>query len=434
MFNRFKQIVDEHIARATKTPPTQYEAIVTVKGHPVSVLKVMAVTVTSNYAGNLTDLYHVTLALPLSEQRLLMSRAYGDLSVKLLCREGGKLVETLRLKGVVAGAQDTDMSAPTRFLSDGDDKSFGVSQLELMEEAYWNLRNVQVGNIYRKMDPLTALRTILAKTLPGRDMAYGEAKSVQYEVEPQQGYESILVPDNTEFPEVFDFMQQRYGVYSHGIGVYLQKGDWHLFRPFYANKFKEVNVKLIIYNLPKEQAAQLDDSLQFTPTVRTIVTGGNTRVFDSRDSSALNVGTGYRVGSIRALDGRAVSHSPGKTATTTSESFISQANSAPHESGQVNAKVPTTAFVDHDKEMRSKLAQQTGQIIQVTWHQSHRNVITPGMGVKFHYANDREIFTRYGVVLGEVYHASNDGGSMASDRMSMATELTLWLSMENNAQ
>lgn len=430
MFSRFKQIVDQHLIRAKKYPPTRWDAIIKVRGHSLTVLKVTAVTVTGNYAANMADLYHLTIAVPFRENRLLLNRAYGDVQVKLLRKAGTQILETINLKGVVISNRDDDMESPTMFTGESDDKAFALAQLELMEESFWNLRAVQVGEIYRKMTPLDVARSILAKTLPSRQLSHGEVLSVEYDKEEQTPYQSIAISDDVEFSKVFDYLQDSYGIYSSGLGVYLQKDKWHLFRPYYPGKFEESDRKLVIYNLPKEQAGELDESLVFTETVRTIITGGSTRAFDYQDHNALNSGTGYRAASIRALDGRMVTAAPGKVAFTASEQIVSQANPNTHASGIGNAKVLSDRFVDHDKGIRSTLAKQRGQVVQVTWHQSLPGVVFPGMGVKFMYANEGQIFTRYGVLLGEVYHAAMSDGSMASDRVSTVSELTLWLSSD----
>jgi len=430
MFDRFKQIVDQHLMRAIGLPPTQYDAIITVKGQTVTVLKISALTITSNFVGNFTELYHLTVAVPYIQNRMLLNRAYGDVQVKLLKKQRGKIVETINLRGVVLSSRDDDMESPTRYVAEADDKAFALAQLELMDEAFWKLRNVQVGNIYRKMTPLDVVRTVLSQTMPGNAIAHGQLQSIEYDEEEQTPYQCYSIPDSTEFMEFFDHIQNRFGVYSYGLGIFLQAGRWYLFRPYYPNKFQESKKKLVIYNLPKEQIGQLDESLDFTDNVRTIITGGQTRAFDYQDNNALNVGTGYRAGSIRSIDGRAVSNSPGKVAKTTPDKFVAQANPSPHDSGITNARVLENHFIDHDKKIRSDLAKQRGQIVQVTWHQAHRGVVFPGMGVKFMYSNEGQIYTRYGVVIGEVYHAALDGGSMASPQMNTVAELTLWISTE----
>lgn len=90
MFDRFKQIVNQHLMRAIGLPPTQYDAIITVKGQTVTVLKISALTITSNFVGNFTELYHLTVAVPYIQNRLLLNRAYGDVQVKLLKKQRGK--------------------------------------------------------------------------------------------------------------------------------------------------------------------------------------------------------------------------------------------------------------------------------------------------------------------------------------------------------
>ncbi|MCT7476052.1 hypothetical protein N5V81_13795 [Escherichia coli] len=68
-------------------------------------------------------------------------------------------------------------------------------------------------------------RSILADTLPDGVAAEGQLKGIEYDEEEQQAYRDIVMPDSEDFLSVFDYLQNHYGVYSKGIGVfqYLQR-------------------------------------------------------------------------------------------------------------------------------------------------------------------------------------------------------------------
>ena len=70
MIPRFQKIVNEHIAQATGLPAINYDAIVTVKGKPITVIKVHSVINSGNFLNDLTGLIHMTIVLPLTQQRI----------------------------------------------------------------------------------------------------------------------------------------------------------------------------------------------------------------------------------------------------------------------------------------------------------------------------------------------------------------------------
>lgn len=428
MIPRFQKIVNEHIAQATGLPAINYDAIVTVKGKPITVIKVHSVINSGNFLNDLTGLIHMTIVLPLTQQRIATTRADGDLRVQLIVRTANnKLVGIFPYRGIAINNREQDMEAPTAFMGESGEKAIAMVTFELMDENMWFLRTANVPVNYHDTDALTVARTILAKTFPTSDNTMGEVQSLQYEEEEQQLYRDIVLPDSTTFLGVFDKLQENYGIYSKGLGVYQHLRRWYLFQLYDSEKFNTAKEKLVIMNLPREMSAHIDKTIHITPGVTYLITGGDSRTLATRDEDALNSGTGYRVGSIRALDGRASSFTPGGVSMTTSDKFVSQANPVAYAGKVVNAPVAKNHFTDNDKPLRAKLAKSEGTITNVTWNYSVHGLVKPGMAVKFMYANEFGMYARYGTVIGEVYQAGLDGGSIATARYNTTTELTLWL-------
>ncbi|QVW55141.1 hypothetical protein pEaSNUABM29_00097 [Erwinia phage pEa_SNUABM_29] len=430
-FGRLQQMANSHIANAAGLPAIDYGVFLTVKGAPVTVLKMLSIIHAGHFIKDICLLSHLTLAIPFSQMRMITSSSDGDVKVKLVLRNGTKIAGVFNYRGIVINNRDHDAESPTMFLSQSDDKSLALVTLELMDESMWYLRNRQVGGIYHGTDGLTLARAILADTLPTGTAAEGQLKGIEYDEEEQQGYRDIVVPDSTNFLGVFDYLQKHYGIYSKGLGVFQYLQRWYLFRPWDSQKFSKAARKLVIYNLPREQAANLDRTAHLAGNVLYLICGGDTTSLERRDENALNHGTGYRVGSVRVLDGRSTSFTPGETSMTTPDKFVSQANPAAYPGGIVNAPIdPDQHFSDTDKPQRSKLEESLGTMLQTTWNRSSHGFIYPGMPVKYVYANNYGIYTRYGTVVGEVFQSAVDGQTMASGRYNTQSELSLWLKDE----
>lgn len=432
MLNRFQQIVNYHLNQAVGIPAITYDAIITVRGLPLTVIRVHSVVQAANYVNDLTSLMHLTVILPLTQQRIATSSADGDLRVQLIVRTTNKLVGIFPYRGIVVSNRNPDMEMPTKFLGESGDKALAVAVFELMDESMWFLRVQQVRVNYHDTDALTIARSILTDTLASAGGQSGEVMSLAYEDEEQQLFRDIFLPDSTDFLEVFDKLQENYGIYSKGLGVFQHLRRWYLYQLWDKDKFNTSKDKLVIYNLPKEDAGHLDKTIHTTPGVTYLITGGDTRTIESVDQDALNHGTGYRVGSIRALDGRSTSFTPGGVSMTTSDKFVAQANPVSYPGGIQNAPVQKQQFTDNDKPLRAKLAQSQGTIVKVTWNLSTFGLIKPGMAVKYMYANEFGMYSRYGTVIGEVFQAGLDGGSIATSRYNTQSEITLWLSNEKN--
>ncbi|QVW55945.1 hypothetical protein pEaSNUABM10_00082 [Erwinia phage pEa_SNUABM_10] len=430
-YGRFQQIVNYHIAQAAGLPPVEYNAVVTVKGIPLTVIRVHSLIHSGNFFEDITTLTHLTLVVPFSQMRIATANADGDLKVQITLRSANRLLGTYAYRGIVVSNRDPDMESQTMFSGQSDEKSIAFVTFELMDESIWflRLRNVKVR--HQETDALTVARAILADTLPASSNE-GEVLSLSYEKEDQQLYRNIILPDSTTFLEVFDKLQERYGIYSKGLGVYQHLRRWYLYQLWDEEKFNTATEKVVIYNLPREKAAQIDKTIHITPGVLYLITGGDTTTVVKTDENALNHGTGYRVGSIRALDNRASSFTPGGVSMTTPDKFVSQANPVDYAGKVTNAPVAKQGFTDNDKPLRAKLARSTGTFVKVTWNRAAHGLIKPGMAVKYVYANEYGIYSRYGTVVGEVFQAGLDGGSIATANHNTQSELTLWLGKQKN--
>lgn len=427
MFARFKAIVMSVIAKAVGSPPLTYTVVMTANGIAVKAIKVHSITRRSAFVETMGTTTFVTIMVPLSQMRLLLSKAYGNLTVTLGTFANKKLMFKEVLYGVVQNAHDLDLTAPTQNLGQGDEMDFSVVTLELMSEALWKLRVVQQGANFQRTDALTICRYLLGRTLSAQEGQKGESKALQYAEEPQTPYETVVIPDGTPFRGIFDYLQNRYGVYSQGLGVFNYQDVWFLFRPWNKTRFQENDYRLVVYALSADQMAQPEHSFYMDGKTYYMIVAGDSRLVDKRDQEALNEGTGYRVGSVRALDGRTTDLTNLGVTQTTPGAFVSNSNPTPHNSQLTNAGFGSARFVDDDKAIRSELARKGGRYLTVTWNHAMFGAVRPGMGVQYNYANDGGMFTKHGTVIGEVHHTAMDGGGAAGDRYISSAEITLWI-------
>lgn len=436
MNTRFDRIVNAQLAKAKGLPQIEYMGILFAAGVKVPVYKVMSLISMSNFQLELGTRLFVTLLVPTTHYRMLLTRAYGDITFKLLTKVGDKNLRSINYKGIVSVNKDIDMETPTMNQEGSGGQTAAIVHLELMEESLWSVRNRPVGNIYRDTDALSVCRAILADTMPSEAGDAGDASAVFYEDYVEESgetkkYEAIVIPDNVTFQYVFDILQNKFGIYPDGFGVFLYRKAWYIYRMYNGDKYQTSGqIRLNVYALPNEKVAHLEKTFVNDGQVRHIFVGSNTQAYDFQDAAALNTATGYRVGSVRALNSRTTSRDGGNDLYVTSDSFVSSVNQNEHKSGKQNAPVLPDRFKDDDKAVRSSLKQSAGQIVKITWTQSVLGLIYPGMPVKFMYSNEHGIYTRYGTIIGEVHQSAPDGGSMASPTYNSVTELTLWLSSE----
>lgn len=427
MFARFKAIVGSHIAKAVGAPNLTYTVVLKANGIAVKAVKVPAITRRSTFVETMGTTTFLTILVPMSQLRLLLSKTYGNLTCTLGTFSNKRLLTREVLYGIVLDAPDIDASAPTQNIGLGDDLDIATVTLELMNEALWKLRVKQQGGNFQRTDPLTVCRYLLGRTLSTQEAQTGESRALQYAQETQTQYQSIVIPDGTPFRGMFDYLQNRYGVYSQGMGVFNYMDTWFLFRPWNKAKFQEDDYRLVIYALAADQMAQPEHTFRIEGKTYYMVVAGDVRITDNRDVEALNEGTGYRAGSVRALDGRTTDMTNQGVSQTTPDAFMSASNPTPHNSNLTNANFGAKKFLDDDKAIRSEMARKGGRYITVVWNNALFGAVRPGMGVQYNFANDSGMYTKYGTVIGELYHTSLDGGGVGSERYTTSSEVMLWI-------
>lgn len=430
MFARFRQIVGEHLAAAVGPPRLSYTTLLQSGNVSCRVLKVQSMTRRNQFMDTLSTTTFLTVSVPVSDLRMVLSKAYGNLKVTFAMRFNNKIIATETMFGVVLNQSDVDSMGISKNIGEAEDTSIAVVTLELMSEAMWKLRLSQVGVNFQGSDGLTAARFILARTLVTGEAPVGEVERLAYSpyTEGEEvRFNSLVIPDSTPFLGVFDYIQNHYGIYGNGIGVYQHLKTWHIFRPWNRDRFKEEGERLVIYVVTADQLSQPEKSYRKVGNTHYIVVAGNMATNDNRDADTLNGGTGFRVGSLRSLDGRTTDANETGTSQTTPNGYMAGSSPTTHRSGLTNAPIVGQKFKDDDKVFRSEYARKAGYEVNLNWNGSIYGIIKPGMGVKIQYANDSSMFERYGTVLGEIYHTAVDGGGLSSEYYNSNSDLKLWI-------
>ena len=426
MHDKFKKICATVIEKSIGEPPLTYKVALAANGAAMRVMKVHSMTRSCNAEVDTAVTTHLTVAVPTSEFMYLMSNGRGDLKVQISTYANGKHLETETLYGVSTTPIDPNFNLQSKNTGSADDTGITIVTLELYPEPIWLNRLRPIGTTFQEETPLTAVKFILASLTQGY-LPSTNAHSIVYEEEEQKHYHSIQIPDNTPFLGVFDYIQNHYGVYSKGIAVCYHKQTWRCFKPYDVEKYKTPAKRLCIYALNPEHGNQLERSLHVDGNTYSIVTVGDPVLNDDRDIEALNGGTGYRVASVRSLDMRTGTLDPDTDNVTTPDEYISTSNPNPHKTGLGNVQTITERFKDDDKSILSEFNRKRGVYAKVQWQRSIYGILYPGMGVKYIYSTPSGLVERYGVLLGEVYHTSIDGGMLGSDTYVSESELLLWL-------
>ena len=323
-------------------------------------------------------------------------------------------------KATITDAKDLDAESEKRDNTDGDLEDL-VDQIDiafqLVEPIAYEISMSQTGNVFRDVTVEDVIRLSLGYNLNGkqsiellnRDDYFGIRGVDVYSPTNKKRYEQIYIPVGTRTVDVPLYLQERYGVYSSGIGYYLQNGRWYVFPLRDYTLFGKRRKTLTVVNLSEAEAPGLEKSYFERGDKVFIVTTGEVESTDRSQKAMLTDGNGIRFfRSSDLLDNMSVP-SKNELKTRRSETLRSMAITERND-GLYNAEYVPGVFSDNPYNHLSPKTQAMGSNIMVNWRKSDPSLLYPGMPVRLMYMKKGELVTQYGVL-----HGSNTVISAASE-------------------
>lgn len=244
-------------------------------------------------------------------------------------------------------------------------------------------------------------------TILGIDIIEGDNTEVR---------DHIIIPDGTIVSSLPDYIQNNCGgVYSTGMGQYIQNGYWYIFPQYNIGRFSETTKTLTMFNIPEKELPSVERTYRLDKDKLIVLLTGQTIQVDNTEKLQLTDGNGVkylRAGSpierFVKVDGDEVSiDRDDNIVEYIVENRKSKLNNVRFSSNRVTS--------NHQNEM-SKLSTRLGQVLVVNWQQSNPDLIYPGMPCKYIYADGSNISELYGTVLGLEFDVTLQGNGINSVR------------------
>lgn len=404
----FNSVLEGHLEKCWLTPQAQYSAAIYVRKQRYDVLAVKSFARESDYDSQMFESMRVLIAVPSSVRNIVMLKGYDDIEMSLVTRVNGRVISDKTYHGVTQNISNNEMEAISKDMVNRERQDLtdiGWVVVELYDRVAWSLRKRQIGGTWRDTTPLDVARYILTKTalrdsLSDKDFVY----SINYHEEEQQAFSCITIPESTNYLDAFDYLQNRYGIYSRGFGIFLSKQNWSIFRPYDAEKFAEGGKRLVIYNVPQDDMQALDRNFYTEGDVTYIAATGESKVDSKLMETALNEGTGVRFADVRSLEFK-MQKAVGDGGEVRPEQYLSEVNPNTRNNG-VFAPVLSERFVDSAKRLSSGLRRRQGMSVTVKWENGLYQLLEPGMGVEFYYPKGDGIAKVRGTLAGVLEHSS----------------------------
>lgn len=288
--------------------------------------------------------------------------------------------------------------------------------LQLLTKPVELLRTVVVGGSHRTTKVEDVVKTLItngmrsigkddAKAMAGIDMVPADNKDVKGHVVITQGTQLVDVPD---------LIQKRYGVYSSGLGSFIQNKNWYIFPTFNTGLYSTRKRTATALVLPKRKFNGIERTFTNTVDTLSILVTGETMFKDDAGTNFANGGNGVRFADATRLFEETV---PGGThnasfrrGNANSEFRIAEGPNGINLAALSGNRITSNPFAE-----MSRLAASNGGIVRLTWQHCDIELLFPGMPFKVIYSDSNEIKTVYGV-LHSVKYVSHRVSGFGSDR------------------
>lgn len=295
-----------------------------------------------------------------------------------------------------------------------------AQQIRMMMVSPGTLRNTTTDKALRTI--LTAesakIQVDTAYKITGVDMVPGNNQTPR---------DHIQIPHGITLGNIPVWIhEQQGGIYSAGLGYYLQGQMWYVYPLFDPTRDSSQTACLTIINVPKNQFPGVEITYMTSGDHTTILSTGDTQYRDVSPQAQLNQGSGARWTDASTMIGGFTQTVDNKTvayrAKVNNEVQTIQRPDGMNYTPVSGSRITANPFYEY-----SKLAQRDGAYFTLTWENSEPNLVKPGMLARVLYMNQGQVAQVDGVVLRASHIQRMAGKGMTNTRYVSDSAITLFV-------
>ena len=264
----------------------------------------------------------------------------------------------------------------------------------------------------------------------------------------QMEYSRIIIPHGMSAVGLPQFLQERYGVYSHGIGSYYQLNHWYIYPEYNLRRFEDANHRLVILNVPGDRMPSIERTYRVENDTVFVVSTSNNIQWDESELMRNNYGWGTRFiwSSVATDEFRTFVQPNGGTwdveASRSTNAFeilvdrYENAGSSNPFAGVITGNlmseeefvpVSSNRITSNFHNELSQIARRQGGMIQIGWEHSDPDLIIPGMPVRYCFMFRGSLVVLEGTVMRHEFHYGLRGEGVTTNRYSCMSNLVILL-------
>lgn len=277
--------------------------------------------------------------------------------------------------------------------SDLEHKDIIDITFQLLDPVVEQARTITVGGTFRKTTVEDVLNGLITNAIQNQTSNNNNSTNISLDavdvVKPdhQDQKEHIVIPPGTSLMALPNVIQSRVGVYSSGIGRFLQDNKWYVYPLFNTNRYNDVKKTFTLIKVPKMRLQGVERTYMVSGDLLTILATSNATYQDDTASKMMNTGNGRQFADAsKFVDGFA-SVSDNKATSKRSENnfeFLSE----DYGQGRNFIQKANDPITSNPYKHYSELAPVNGSIYTAIWDNANPSLLYPGMpGKVLYYQN-----------------------------------------------
>lgn len=320
-------------------------------------------------------------------------------------------------RALLADNEDMDLlnkGVPEEYVQDEENLQSTEVVLQLIDPIALEIEHATTGGVWRNNTMQEILRDAMSYDL-GESKPTNQLTAKSFDrirgvdvVLPsnQKVYRQLIIPVGTRIVDVPNYLQQEEGgVYTTGVGAYLQDGLWYIYPMLDFNRVREDKRRLVIVSLPENEVPQLEKSYIQDGKTTIIATTGVLDIDDNTESSFINDGVGITYVPASAIMSKMIDVTDTDTKSRYNETVKNIAIEKRDDDYNPSTFANNTITNNPFKELEKK-ASSLGRVITLVWKISNHSLLYPGMPVNIIYVKDGMPTNINGILISHITEIS----------------------------
>ncbi len=292
--------------------------------------------------------------------------------------------------------------------------------IQLTDEISEYIRQVNIQAILKNVTLFDTIKTLLTPTTMQRKTNSIAQGVMMTTPDNNKKYKQIILNPSLSAIDLVDWLQDYYGIYNNGLGVYLQKKYWYVFPLMQTKQFKESDKTITVISLSADRLRGSEKTFTFKNNHLLIIATSNIEHKDNTDSFQRNVGNGMRyINADKVIDQYSTTKN-GATKVSKKNNVIEYTAFSREDGFNFVPFSPNISSANNSNTL-STLAYTQDNIIKITWENSDPTLLLPGMQVRYLYRENKKIKKLTGTLIGvRHYYSAIEKGILQSVQSSVS--------------